>query len=61
MSLLSILIVFVVVGVALYLINRFVPMQDGVRSLMNIGVIALLALWLLRVSGLLAGLGSVRV
>jgi hypothetical protein len=60
-SILTILVVFVVVGTLLWLINAYVPMQPGVKRLMNIAVVCLLVLWLLRASGLLAGLGSVRI
>jgi len=51
MPLLTIILTLVVVGVALYLINKYVPMQPSIKNLLNIAVIILLALWLLKVLG----------
>jgi hypothetical protein len=61
MSLLELIVVFVVVGLALYLINRYIPMEPRIKQLMNIAVIIVLVLWLLRVTGLLAGLSGIRI
>ena len=61
MSLIVILAVFVVTGVVLYAINRWVPMDPGVRQFMNIAVVIALALWFLRAIGVLGWLASVRV
>jgi len=61
MDLLSIIITFVVVGLVLYLINAYIPMEARVKQLMNIAVLIILVLWLLRATGLLAGLGAVHV
>lgn len=56
MTLLDIIIVFVVVGVVLYLINKYVPMQQGVKTVLNWAVIIILIIWLLKGTGLLHGL-----
>jgi hypothetical protein len=61
MSLLELIVVFVVVGLALYLINRYIPMEPRIKQLMNIAVIIVLVLWLLRVTGLLAGLSGIQI
>jgi predicted membrane protein len=61
MSILSIILVIVVVGVILWAINSFVPMDSKVKSILNIVVVLLLIFWLLQAFGLLSGLGSVRV
>ncbi len=51
-TLIYIIIFFVILGLVLYLINRFVPMQDNVKELMNVVVIVILVvfvlIWLLR-------------
>jgi hypothetical protein len=62
MDIVSLIIVFVVVGVVLWLINTYVPMEARVKKLMNIAVIVLLVLWLLfSVLGLGGNLGAVRI
>ena len=53
MTLLSLIVVLVVVGIVMYVINYYVPMSDGIRRLLNIAVILFLVLWLLKAFGLL--------
>lgn len=61
MSLLSIIIALVVVGVVLWVINRFIPMDGNVKTILNFVVIGILVFWLLKVSGLLSTLGGITV
>ncbi|HEX2534230.1 MAG TPA: Thivi_2564 family membrane protein [Chitinophagaceae bacterium] len=55
MSLINIVIVLVVVGLILWLINRFIPMQSTVKSILNLVVVIVLILWLLRAFGIWGG------
>ena len=52
MPLLQILIVLVVVGVLLWLVNTYIPMQGTIKSILNAVVIIVVVLWLLNVFGL---------
>lgn len=61
MSLLTIVIVIVVVGVLLWAINSFIPMDGKIKSILNVVVVIALVLWLLRAFGILDSLGGVRV
>lgn len=61
MSLVSLLLVLVLVGVILWAINSFIPMDAKVKQLINIVVIVFLVLWLLRAFGVLGHLSQVRV
>ena len=61
MSILSLILVIVVVGVLLWALNSFVPMDSKVKSIMNIVVVILLIVWLLRAFGLIGTLSSIRV
>jgi hypothetical protein len=61
MSILTILLVIVVVGVLLWAINSFLPMDPKVKSILNIVVVILLILWLLQAFGLLNVLRGVHV
>lgn len=61
MSILTIILVIVVVGFLLWLINRFIPMQSTVRSILNGLVIILLVIWLLDLFGIIHVLQTTRV
>jgi hypothetical protein len=56
-----VILVIVVVGFLLWLINRFIPMQSTVRSILNGLVIILLVLWLLDLFGIINVLNHTRV
>ena len=60
MSLLTILVILIIVGVVLYLINTFIPMDGNVKKVMNIFVIIVLIVWLLRAVGAFVYLSAVR-
>ena len=61
MPLLQILIVLVVVGVLLWLVNRFIPMQATIKSILNAVVVIAVVLWILNVSGLLHSFSNIRI
>lgn len=61
MPILTVLLVIVIVGVLLWALNSFVPMDSKVRSILNIVVVLLLIIWLLQVFGLISGFGNIRV
>ena len=51
--LISVIIALVVVGVILYLINNYLPMDGKIKSILNIVVVIAVILWLLRSFGML--------
>lgn len=53
MPLIQIVITLVIVGVLMWLINHFIPMQSSIRSVLNGLVTILLVVWLLDVFGLI--------
>ena len=61
MPLIQILLVLVVVGVLLWLVNRFIPMQGTIKSILNAVVVIAVVLWLLNVFGLIHSLSHIRV
>ena len=56
MTLLNIIIVLVVVGLVLWLINNYIPMDRKIKSILNVVVVIAVALWLLQAFGLLGAL-----
>lgn len=61
MTLISLIVVLAVVGVLLYLLNTYLPMDAKIKNILNIVVVIAVVLWLLKVFGLLSGLGSITV
>ena len=61
MPLLQVVLVLIVVGVLLWLINRFIPMQNTIKSILNAVVIICVVLWLLTVFGVLGSLSNIHV
>lgn len=61
MPLLNVLIVLIVVGVILWLINAYIPMDRKVKSILNVVVVIVLIIWLLQAFGLLDSIKSMRI
>jgi hypothetical protein len=61
MPLLQILMVLIVVGVLLWLVNSFIPMQGQIKSILNAVVVIAVVLWLLNIFGLFHSLSHVRI
>jgi hypothetical protein len=61
MPLIQILLVLIVVGVLLWLVNSFIPMQGSIKSILNGVVVIAVVLWLLDVFGLFHSLSRIRV
>ena len=61
MPLVDLVIALIVVGVALYLINRFIPMAPSIKTILNIVVVVAVCVWILKMTGLWGGLSNYRV
>jgi len=61
MPLLNIVVMLIVVGVGLYLVNRYIPMASSIKSILNVVVVVVVCVWLLRVFGLWTSLSTYRV
>jgi hypothetical protein len=61
MPLIQIVLVLIVVGVLLWLINRYIPMQGTIKSILNAVVVIVVVLWLLNLFGLFSSLPHIRV
>jgi hypothetical protein len=56
-----VVVVLIVVGVILWLIDRFIPMARSIKSILNAVVVIAVVLWLLNVFGVLGSLSHIRV
>jgi hypothetical protein len=61
MPILTIVIVILVVGVILWLVNSYVPMQRTIKNILNAVVIIILVVWLLKVFGVLDSLQNITI
>lgn len=61
MTLINLIIILVLIGVAMWAINTYIPMSAGIKKLLNIAVVVIVIIWLLQVVGLLGNLGAVTV
>ena len=61
MPLIQLVIVLVVVGVVLWVINSYIPMQATIKKILNVVVVIVVILWLLSVFGLIGNLSTIRI
>ncbi len=59
--LLNIILVLIVVGVLLWLVNNYIPMDSKIKGILNAVVVILVVIWLLQAFGVLGSLNSVGV
>lgn len=61
MDLLSLIAALIVIGVLLWLVNTYIPMERQIKKILNGVVVIAVVIWLLNVTGLMDSLRGVRV
>jgi hypothetical protein len=61
MSLITVVIVLIIVGVLLWLANTYIPMDGKIKTILNIVVVIAVVLWLLQGFGIFGGVDGPRV
>ncbi|MGD0307038.1 MAG: Thivi_2564 family membrane protein [Candidatus Acidiferrales bacterium] len=61
MPLLNVVIVLIVVGLLLWLVNRFIPMEGTIKSILNAVVVIATILWLLNIFGVFHSMSHYRI
>lgn len=61
MSLIHLIVVLAIVGLLLWLVNRYIPMEGRIKSILNVVVIIAVILWLLSVFGVFPALSGIRI
>ena len=61
MPLLQAVEILVVVGVLLWLVNRHIPMQSSIKSILNGVVVIAVVLWLLNAFGVIHSVSRMRI
>ena len=61
MPLINIVVVLIVVGVLLWLVNNYIPMQGSIKKILNAVVVIAVVLWLLNAFGVLSSISRLRM
>ena len=61
MSLITVLVVLIVVGVLLWLVNNYIPMDGAIKGILNAVVVIGVILWLLQAFGLLGQIRALHI
>jgi Na+-translocating ferredoxin:NAD+ oxidoreductase RnfA subunit len=61
MSLVDIVLVLVIAGLVMWLINTYIPMAAGIKSLLNIVVFVVVAVWVLQGFGIVGNISRVHI
>jgi len=61
MSLLSIVLALVIVGLILWVVNTYIPMDSKIKTILNVVIVVIVVLWLLRSFGLIGSYGRLNL
>lgn len=61
MSLLAIILVLIVVGILLWLVNSYIPMDGKIKNILNIVVMIVVIIWLLKVFGIFDYVNQINI
>ena len=61
MPLLNVVVMLIVVGIGLYLINRYIPMASSIKAILNVVVVVVVCVWLLQAVGLWGDVRNFRL
>lgn len=61
MDLISLIVTLIVVGILLWLVNTYIPMDGKIRQILNVAVVVAVVAWLLNGLGLMDSIRGVRV
>ncbi|HVH91401.1 MAG: Thivi_2564 family membrane protein [Candidatus Binatia bacterium] len=61
MPLINVVVALIVVGVLLWLVNTYIPMDRKIKSILNAVVVIGVVIWLLQVFGLIGDLRAIRI
>ena len=61
MSLISLVVTLIIIGVLLWLVNTYIPMDGKIKKILNIVVVICVVLWLLSAFDILNSSGTINV
>jgi hypothetical protein len=60
MPLIQLVVVLIVIGVLLWLVNNYIPMDRKIKQILNIVVVIAVVLWLLNMFGLFSSMSNMH-
>jgi hypothetical protein len=61
MPLVDIVLIIVLVGLVMWLINTYIPMAAGIKSILNIVIFVVVLIWVLRIFGVVTDIPGVHI
>jgi predicted membrane protein len=61
MPLINIVITLIIVGMALWLVNRYIPMASSIKTILNVVVVVAVGVWVLQSTGLWGPISTFRL
>jgi hypothetical protein len=61
MPIITVVLILIVIGVLLWLVNQYIPMQASIKTVLNIVVLVAVVVWLLKVFGFLSYITNARI
>lgn len=61
MPLINLIVTLIVVGVLLWLVNTYIPMDRKIKTILNVVIVIAVILWLLSAFGMMGNMGAIRV
>ena len=61
MPLINVVVTLVVIGIVLWLINTYIPMQATIKKILNVVVVIVVILWLLYAFGVISSSGEIHL
>jgi hypothetical protein len=61
MPLINLIVPLIVAGIVLWLINRYIPMASSIKTILNVVVVAVVAVWVLQSMGLWSQISTFRL
>ena len=61
MPLINVIVVLIVVGMLLWLVNNYLPMDGKIKQILNVVVVIFVIIWILQKFGMLGSLSGFRI
>ena len=61
MPLINLVVTLIVVGVLLWLVNNYIPMDGKIKQILNVVVVIAVVIWLLQAFGVMGSLSGIRI
>ena len=60
-NMVQIIVTLIVVGVIMWLVNKYIPMDGAIKTILNVVVVVLAIIWLLQRLGLMGYINDIKI